>query len=151
LEQLVVIVPEAGERPRLASQPADQSRVVGHRVRSLDPTYHRIPALGPGNARIPARTRRDRGARRRLLQGMLDPLLRPRPDGGVVHQDAGAGVPAQDRVVVSGRTEGLGFLVEGHRLPETVIGHVTRPGAALLELGLGPALPDDPRIVGALV
>ncbi len=50
----------------------------------------------------------------------------------MVHEDSGAGVPAQDRIVVARRAEGLGLLIEGHRLPEAVVGRVTGAGAAFL-------------------
>src|SRR6185503_12173996 len=57
------------------------------------------------------------------------PLLQPGPERflglgrevGVGVEDAGAGVPAQQGVVVAGRTDGGGRLVVLHRLAEPVV------------------------------
>src|SRR2546425_6834520 len=80
---------------------------------------------------------------------MLHPFVRGGPEGRVVHEDSGAGVPAQDRIVVARRAEGLGLLIEGRRLPEAVVGRVTGAGAALLEMGPGAPLADDPHSMPA--
>src|SRR3989442_3990511 len=84
-----------------------------------------------------------------LLQRGLDALLRPRLQVPVV-DDAGAGVPAQEGVVVPGGTYRLRLLVPDHRLAQRAVGEGSRPPATVPELCLREPLADDPRVVGAL-
>src|SRR5258708_27415317 len=80
----------------------------------------------------------------------MDLLLRARLQL-VGHDDAGAGIPAQERVVVSGRTDRLGLFEPGHRLAQIFVGLESRTWTTLPEQRLGPALRDDSGIIAPLI
>jgi len=70
---------------------------------------------------------------------------------GRVHEEPGAGVPAEKGVVVSDRPHFLGPLVARHRGLDPLVRKTPRPGSALLVLALGAALADDSRVVLLIV
>jgi SAM-dependent methyltransferase len=70
---------------------------------------------------------------------------------GMAHQQSRAGVPAQQRVVVGRRPQGLGFFVPLHSLMQPVIDDGGGPLSALVKKRLATALADHTGIVGALV
>src|SRR5215831_8039226 len=69
----------------------------------------------------------------------------------VAHDEARAGVPAQDGIVVAAGTDRLGAFVPVHRLAEPVVDERTRSRRMMLQLRLGAALVDEPGVVRALV
>src|SRR5262245_35465214 len=88
--------------------------------------------------------------KRRSLQLHLHPLFQPRGET-VLHDDAGAGVPAEECVVVAVRTDDLGLLVVGHGFAQVLVRFKAGAGAAATELGLSSALVKDALVVRALV
>ena len=85
-------------------------------------------------------------------QERLAALLGRRRQPGVALQQPCARIPPQQRVVVAGRPNGFGASRTTSWLPAAIR---RRPraaaGRAVPELGLGPPLADDARVVGALV
>jgi len=71
-------------------------------------------------------------------------------DGVAVHE-AGAGVPAEEGVVVAGGAEIGGVFVVGHGAGEEIEGHVAGVGLVAVEGGFGAAFVDDAGVVGAVV
>src|SRR4051812_25961610 len=69
----------------------------------------------------------------------------------VARQQAPAGVPAQNSLVIAGGAERLRFLVPTHRLPEPLIRHLPRSWRAGSQPRLGAPLTDDARVVPAFV
>ncbi len=63
----------------------------------------------------------------------------------VFRHHAGAGIPAQERVVVARRPDLLRLLKLPHRLAQFVIGVMTGAGMPLREFRLGPALRQNAR------
>src|SRR3954467_6769409 len=72
------------------------------------------------------------------------------PYAFAVHE-AGAGVPAEEGVVVAGGAEGGGFFVELHGFVEVVVGHGAGEGGVVVEEFLGVAFGDEAGVVGAVV
>src|SRR5262245_20986302 len=108
-----------------------------------------MPARNPrGQARpgtSPTACRRsDTGIpnRHRSLQLRLGPFVRARPEL-VAHDDSGASVPTQQRIVVSRRANGFSLFVVGHGFPKERIRLEAGPGTPLLKLGFSPALAKD--------
>src|SRR6202007_2210295 len=66
-------------------------------------------------------------------------------------EETDAGVPAQERFVITGGAEALGFFEEVGRFCEPVVDIVRRAGAAGAIAPLGAALPGDSGVVGAVV
>src|SRR5712691_5677207 len=89
-------------------------------------------------------------AKRNLLQRQLQPFVRPR-NKFVAHNDAGAGIPAQKRIVVSRRTYRFSFFVPTHRFAQEMVSFVTGARAALMEAGFGTTLGDDSGVISPLV
>src|SRR6187401_3260950 len=69
----------------------------------------------------------------------------------VALDNAGARVPPEQRVVVSGRPDLFRFLEPFHRVAKKVVRLVTTVRSVLSELGLGPALRKDTRVIRALI
>ena len=65
--------------------------------------------------------------------------------------EAGAGVPAQDRVVDARRGEIARLVVPLHRLPVQAVGHATTLAAPLLDERRRPALGENARVISAIV
>src|SRR5436309_60068 len=92
------------------------------------------------------------GSRTTLLQQeRLAPLVARGYEPAVVHEEARACIPAKQCVVVAGGTDRLGPFEPGHRLPQPVVHLRAEPGAVVLQMCLGAALPRDTRVVRPLV
>src|SRR5260370_12005356 len=88
------------------------------------------------------------GWRVRLFCGYrLVGFIRPGPQVGAMHQQAGAGVPAEDGVVVGGGLQSDGPLIAFHGMPESVVGRENRVGRSFAKLRVRRALPDDAGVV----
>jgi len=86
-----------------------------------------------------------------LLEERLERLSRGGLELRVPVEDADAGVPAQDRLVVPFGAELDRARVQVERPPEPVVGLVAGPRSAALVARLGVALPHDPLVVAARV
>src|SRR5436190_5006538 len=60
-------------------------------------------------------------------------------------------VPAQESIVVTGRTNGFCFLEPIHRLMKSLVGLMTAPRRAARELSFGPALRQNATVISVLV
>src|SRR5437868_4576810 len=69
----------------------------------------------------------------------------------VAHDDAGAGIPAEERIIVFRRTKRLGFFVPVHGFAQELVSFMAGARAALMQAGLGSALGDDASIIGPFV
>src|SRR5437764_10761373 len=74
-----------------------------------------------------------------LIEGQFDALFFV-ADQLVPRNEPGAGIPAQQRIVIPSRPNGFGFFVPGHRFTETVISLGTREVTGLRQLGLAQSL-----------
>src|SRR5579863_3734749 len=73
-------------------------------------------------------------------------FVRLRPEIRIAHQNAGASVPAQDGVVVAGRTQLDSLLIALHGLDERVERGEGGSGRGLADLRVAGTLPDNPGI-----
>src|ERR1044072_1169056 len=85
-----------------------------------------------------------------LLQRQFHALFFAR-DEFVLRDDARAGVPAQERIVIPVRTDGLSFFEPIHGVTKPIVGVKPRAGSALSELHLGTAFRQDAGIISPLV
>src|SRR5690348_1472084 len=69
----------------------------------------------------------------------------------VADADAGAGVPAQDGLVVARRPDGLGLLEELHGLANPGAGDLAASRTPLAQPGQAATFPGDARVVQPLV
>src|SRR5215475_11663261 len=72
-------------------------------------------------------------------------------DFRVLHDHARTGIPSQNGIVVSRRSNFDGFLIVGHRLPEGVICGRACSGAAFANPRMPHALPDKAGVIGLFV
>src|SRR3954466_11403355 len=69
----------------------------------------------------------------------------------VSRNDARAGVPAQNRIVVTGRTQRFGFFEPLHRLPQKIVSLKPATRRVLPQFRLCPAFSNDSGIIRPLV
>src|SRR5204862_1053980 len=69
----------------------------------------------------------------------------------VSFNDAGAGVPAQNRIVVTGRAERFGFFEPVHCFAQKIVSLEAAARRVLAQLRLCPAFGDDSGILGPLI
>src|SRR5579864_3222774 len=74
-----------------------------------------------------------------------------RTNVGILHDHAGAGVPSQNGVVVSGRSKIHGLLVMTHRFSQHVICGSAGARAELANTGVPESFPNDAGVIGLLV
>src|SRR5215510_15447265 len=85
-----------------------------------------------------------------LLQIRLRSVHRPRRKV-VAHDDSGAGVPPEDRIVIAGGSDRFRLLVALHGVAQPFVSVVARPRPALLQPGFGLSFADDPGVISPLV
>src|SRR5688572_13954597 len=86
-----------------------------------------------------------------ILEDRLVLFNRARPEVVVRRQHAGAGIPAQDRLVVPRGPHRFGLLVPVHRVAERLVRHGPGGRNRLPPLCLGASLGDDAGVIGTLV
>ena len=85
-----------------------------------------------------------------LLQRQLDFLFYPRCEL-IPHNEAGAGIPVQQCIVIFGRSQRFRLFVPGHRFAQQFVGVVAGARMTLTQLRFRPALADDAGIISSLV
>src|SRR6266404_3935569 len=85
-----------------------------------------------------------------LFQRRFDVLVVARAEL-VLRDHAGAGIPTKQGVVISGRTNSLGFLEPVHGFAEAFIGLMVAARRAAREVRFGAAFGQYPAIIGGLV
>src|SRR5260370_35917606 len=89
-------------------------------------------------------------AKGNLLQRQVQLIVRPR-NKLVAHNDAGTGIRAKKRIVVSRRTYRFSFFVPTHRFAQEMVSFVTGARAVLMEAGFGTTLGNDTGVISPLV
>src|SRR5215475_3015057 len=84
------------------------------------------------------------------IEGRLSSVLGVR-DELIALNEPYAGVPAQAGVIVARRTKIVGFLVEGKRLKEQVVGMKARSRYVLRKPRLGESFTDNARVVSLFI
>ncbi len=78
-------------------------------------------------------------------------FLRTRFQTGVAHEVTRAGIPAEDGIVVAGRTRPLGLLVVCHGVGEKIVGGEARTDPAAADFRMAQPFANNSGIVRAIV
>src|ERR1044071_2770747 len=85
-----------------------------------------------------------------LFQGWLVGFFRAR-DEFVLHDDSGAGIPAEQCIIVAGRSQGFSAFVPTHGFNQLFMRIKARTATALVKKCLGTTLANDACVISSLV
>src|SRR5438093_11275206 len=92
-----------------------------------------------------------RSIRHSSFEEGLEAFIRGGREMRMTHDQPRASIPAENRFIVSRRTERLGFFIPAHRFAQPIMSVMPGPRHVTAELCLRPPFADDPHIVSPFV